>query len=230
MARPANPNARASLVAAAREQFAKRGLRGARVEDITAACGLSKGAFYLHFESKERLFAELRNSFLSEIGACAVQRHGRLQRFAAERGALEARDVREHTARYGELFALELEEDLRTLELLWKYRDVVSVLISGCQGTRFEGSFWELLEAQEEEVVRLCEEKQRAGLVRGDTQPELFASIVVGAYFLLAKRMGKMRRKPDLRLWAELLKRLVNEAVEPAPARKPVPLPARSRS
>src|SRR2546421_10392106 len=26
-----------------------------RIEDITGACGLSKGAFYLHFKSKEQL-------------------------------------------------------------------------------------------------------------------------------------------------------------------------------
>src|SRR5437660_856533 len=56
MARPADPNAKEALMAAARAEFARRGLRGARIEDITAACGLSKGAFYLHFESKEALF------------------------------------------------------------------------------------------------------------------------------------------------------------------------------
>ena len=59
MPRHADPNAKEALVAAARAEFARGGLRGARIEDITAACGLSKGAFYLHFESKEALFGEL---------------------------------------------------------------------------------------------------------------------------------------------------------------------------
>ena len=58
MARPADPNAKEALVAAARAEFARRGLVGARVEDITAACNLSKGAFYLHVESKEALFGD----------------------------------------------------------------------------------------------------------------------------------------------------------------------------
>ena len=63
MPRLADPNAKDSLVAAARAEFARKGLRGARVEDITSACGLSKGAFYLHFESKEALFGELVENY-----------------------------------------------------------------------------------------------------------------------------------------------------------------------
>ena len=63
MARPADPHARAALIAAARAEFVKKGLRGARIEDITAACGLSKGAFYLHSSSKEALFGEVVAEF-----------------------------------------------------------------------------------------------------------------------------------------------------------------------
>jgi AcrR family transcriptional regulator len=37
----------------------ERGLYGIRVEDITERCDVAKGAFYLHFESKAALFAEL---------------------------------------------------------------------------------------------------------------------------------------------------------------------------
>ena len=59
MARPADPHARASLISAARREFVRHGIVGAHIEDITQACKLSKGAFYLHFESKEALFKVL---------------------------------------------------------------------------------------------------------------------------------------------------------------------------
>src|SRR5205807_6529729 len=88
MARPADPHARDALIAAARAEFARRGLRGARIEDITAACGLSKGAFYLHFESKEGLFKLLVDQFLAEIGECTVSRLAHAQTFFAEHGQL----------------------------------------------------------------------------------------------------------------------------------------------
>ena len=38
------------------EEFAKRGLRAARVEDICLQVGISKGSFYNFFDAKEHLF------------------------------------------------------------------------------------------------------------------------------------------------------------------------------
>lgn len=55
MARPRDPHARSALIASARREFVRAGIQKARIEDITAASGLSKGAFYLHFKSKEAL-------------------------------------------------------------------------------------------------------------------------------------------------------------------------------
>ena len=97
MARPADPHAREALVAAARAEFVKKGLRGARIEDITAACGLSKGAFYLHFPSKEALFGEVvarvQGGAGRDCASGASRRMAALLRRARRR--LAARDVAE---------------------------------------------------------------------------------------------------------------------------------------
>src|SRR5947209_20471614 len=82
MARPADPNAKEALMAAARAEFARKGRRGAHIEDITAACDLSKGAFYLHFESKEALFGELVESFFGEIARSTDRRHAEMAELA----------------------------------------------------------------------------------------------------------------------------------------------------
>src|SRR3954453_12610378 len=50
---------RQALLDAAREVFIERGFAGASVEQITAAAGFTRGAFYSNFGSKEELFAEL---------------------------------------------------------------------------------------------------------------------------------------------------------------------------
>src|SRR5919112_1498982 len=50
---------RQALLDAAREVFIERGFAGASVEQITAAAGFSRGAFYSNFSTKEELFAEL---------------------------------------------------------------------------------------------------------------------------------------------------------------------------
>src|SRR5438067_3441217 len=103
MPRHADPNAKEALIAAARAEFSKRGLRGARIEDITAACGLSKGSFYLHFESKEALFGGLVRSFVEAVGALQEKRETAMQQFIEKHGELTLRDMELRTPRYQEL-------------------------------------------------------------------------------------------------------------------------------
>lgn len=47
---------RAAIISAAEELFSDKGYRGATVQEISERAGLSKGAVYLYFKSKEELF------------------------------------------------------------------------------------------------------------------------------------------------------------------------------
>lgn len=55
---------RRRLLAAALAVFGQRGYEAATVDDIVAAAGYSKGAFYFHFPTKEDIFLELLRSHL----------------------------------------------------------------------------------------------------------------------------------------------------------------------
>ena len=57
---------RALLVDAALRVFAEHGYEEATVEDIAAAAGYSKGAYYFHFASKEDIFLELLEQWIGE--------------------------------------------------------------------------------------------------------------------------------------------------------------------
>lgn len=46
----------AEIAAAALEVFAEKGFAGAKLDDIAARAGVSKGALYLYFETKEEIF------------------------------------------------------------------------------------------------------------------------------------------------------------------------------
>ncbi len=54
---------RGSLLAAGAESFARRGLRATTVESLARSAGISKGAFYRFFDSKEGLFLDLLTSY-----------------------------------------------------------------------------------------------------------------------------------------------------------------------
>ncbi len=210
MSRPADPKAHSALLTAARAEFVKKGLRGARIEDITGACGLSKGAFYLHFASKEALFDEVVQALASAMRALHSARTVGLEEAGAERGRLTARDVELRTARYRRYLALETEFDQQALQMMWEHRDTLDVLIRGCAGTVFEGLVWTFLE---EEVARARAEfqaMQRSGAGRGDVEAELFAELAVGAYFLVGKRLSHLVERPDLEAWARTLQRLIH--------------------
>ncbi len=60
-------NTRAKLLASALKQFAARGYEATSVDDICRGADVSKGAFYHHFESKQTLFLDLMNSWLTAI-------------------------------------------------------------------------------------------------------------------------------------------------------------------
>lgn len=215
MARPADPNAKEALVACARAEFARRGLVGARIEDITASCGLSKGAFYLHFHSKEALFGELVDAFLSGLNECAERREHDTAEFLTEYGAVSRRDLEERTSRYHKFLEMETAEDLQVLEHMWAYRDVVGVLLRGAQGTKFEGAIWEITDREVDRIKENFNRSQGEHACRTDIPPEIFGSLIVGTYVLLGMRMSRMSEKPDLAAWARSLHTLIREGSVP---------------
>lgn len=215
MARPADPNAKDALIACARSEFARRGLVGARIEDITCACGLSKGAFYLHFSSKEALFGGLVEAFIGFLAECNERRERNMTEFFAEYGAVTRRDLEERSPRYRKFLEMETAEDMRVLEHMWAYRDVVGVLLRGAQGTKFEGAIWEITDREVERIQENFNHFQGEHMCRTDIPPEIFGSLIVGTYVLLAMRMSRMTEKPDLAAWARSLHTLIREGSVP---------------
>jgi AcrR family transcriptional regulator len=64
---------RQRLIAAGKDMFSTYGLKKTSVDDITRTCGISKGAFYLFFTSKEELFMEILESTDLEMKASMRQ-------------------------------------------------------------------------------------------------------------------------------------------------------------
>lgn len=225
MARPADPHARASLVAAARQEFVRVGIQRARIEDITARCGLSKGAFYLHFESKEALFREVvaklmvhHHALREDRDQAYLQLVSQTQRSLKKSGA-----VSEYMAA---LAAIDAREDRRLLEMLWEWRDVLDVLLHGSQGTEFEGAVWAMLDQESERVVTQLGRLEKVGLVRADVPADLVGMMIVGTYLLVARRFSRAKEQPDFDHWVRSLQSLIATGVA-TPLLSPLPLPTR---
>ena len=218
MARPRDPNARSALIAAARQEFVRAGIRGARIEDITSACGLSKGAFYLHFESKEALFRDLTQQLEAIVEETRVRREKRY------RALLEKGQPKRNRERFvAQLVEADAAEDRALLELFWDWRDVIDVLLRGTQGTEFEGVIWALLDREAARVATECRDLKTWGLLRDEVEAEVVGMMIVGTYLLVARRLASFTEKPDFEPWVRSLQLLIAEGTAPPELRRSPP-------
>lgn len=213
MSRPAHAGAHDALLDAAREEFSRRGLERARVEDIARRAGVSKGAFYLHFHTKEDAFREIVQRLLGALEDHALRRdetEERLARAGAELPAAEARARR---------IAVEAEIDADLLEFLWRNRQILSA-VDGATGKLYRDLVADFRRRMRTLVSRrVVDDLCGGGALRPDVDPEVIADIVVGAYEDFARRMIEMKEKPDLAAWARSLLVVLYEGALDRPAR-----------
>ena len=215
MARPRDPHARSALISAARKEFVRAGIQKARIEDITHACGLSKGAFYLHFESKEALFRELVTELETHFEGIRLGRE-QAYRDLISRGLPGKRDPGPFVAALGEI---EAAEDRKLLQLLWDWRDVTDVLLRGSQGTEFEGVMWTILDREAARVETECQALKDARLMRDDVSADVVGLMIVGTYLLVARRLSTLKEKPDFDHWVRSLQLLIADGTASGPLR-----------
>ena len=184
MSRIPDPHIRIALLRSARHVFADRGMARAKVEEITRGAGCSKGAFYLHFASKEDCFKMLVEAFMAECQ----------ERFASPPGGSLGPQGAEQLI--ANLFELEHEQ----FDLLWQNRVIVGMLQGTCKG-----DLAYLLHAFRETVYLRAQEwaeyfKQQ-GFYRDEVDVRLAAMIMSGAYNELAIRFAASATKPPIALW-----------------------------
>ncbi len=180
MARAANPHLKQQLVDAATEIFATRGLAVARVSDITDRAGASKGAFYLHFASKEAAYVAIARAFLDQL-------------LALLRGQDDA--ICE-AFRRGE-FALVAEADRQFMDFLWVHRRPLAMLMDGAVGTPYasmQDEFIDSILQHMRESVSL--HNQAFPQLAGVMDPEFAATMATGVVFMYARRIIREHRPP----------------------------------
>ena len=183
MARLPDPTAKISLLRAAEEVFSAKGLAAAKVEEITRRARLSKGAFYLHFESKEEAFRQLVESFLAHLSSTLrpPSDYSTLPRTPAD------------------VLQFCLDRDTQTFEFLWQNKAIVSILGS-CHGPHvyLMETFRKDVEVHSRAWVAIWQEM---GLFRTDLDVDIIATLMCGAYHELVHRMLASPKKPPLIEW-----------------------------
>jgi AcrR family transcriptional regulator len=218
MARPADPRARSALLKSARAVFSRHGFEEAGVEAITRGAGLSKGAFYLHFRSKEDCFLELVHQLLAYVESVMGEHALRSAQGWSRSQEQETSDAEIREARVREARA----RNLSVLHAMWQWRDVVGVLLRG-PGTRFAYLADELVQRLLLTELRSAQAQQALGLIRQDLDVDVVMQFAAGGFVALGRRMADLEGPPDLDRWADTLTGLMSRGLS-----DPHPLPAAS--
>lgn len=194
MARPVDPNAKIDLLRAAEAVFVEHGLERARVEEITARAGRSKGSFYLHFASKEEAFRQIVETTIARMASF-------LDQFDPDCCGADA----PLTA----IMETWFEREVDLFEFLWQNRGVMRLLMQGGGSAQFGylvDAFAERSRERTKEWLKVAIER---GHYRADLDIEVASLVISGAYDRTARALVRLERKPDIRAWVRGVQRVL---------------------
>jgi AcrR family transcriptional regulator len=189
MSRPPDRRAKIELLRAAETVFVEHGLGAAKVEDITARASVSKGAFYLHFESKEDCFRQIVEGFVAKLASCLDD----APRPPADGGGLVS--LAAHLAEWH-------AHDVDVFEFCWQNRGLMGILFSGGGGASYGHLVDEFAERVAERIQGWARHLMATGVYRADIDPEVLPALISGGYDRLVREMIKRPQRPDLAAWA----------------------------
>jgi AcrR family transcriptional regulator len=183
MSRTSDPTAKIKLLAAAETEFVRHGLDDAKVQEITRRAGLSKGAFYLHFESKDDAFRQLVEAMVARlatyIDACPVD------------AAMQIPTV-------DQFLEFWVAQDAAMFDFIWHNRGLVGLLLEGGRSAAYRHLVDEFADRAAGKTRLLLEAGARAGIYRSDLDLEVTCAFIGGAYDRMARQIVREKQKPDL--------------------------------
>lgn len=186
MPRPSDPHARARLLDAARAVFSDRGLDRAKVEDITSRAQLSKGAFYLHFESKEEAFRELLAGVVSHL----------------EQLINESSDEQLAIGPGDSTFQAYLDachrKNVEIYEFIWENRALMAMVLEGGGSASYQHLIEDFAERAQRQTAVLVQHGVDIGLYRTDLDLDITSAFLAGGFDRLARQLVREPKKPDI--------------------------------
>ncbi len=181
------------LLNAAMKLFVKKGYKGSSVAEITKEAGLTRGALYCHFETKEQLAREIIKLFEEKY----------LNRMIAyvEKEGGKASEKFGKVIRFNVWFAGENSD-------LCLFMTVISAEMVGSRN-RLEPYLKSVYRKWSEFITEILKEGKRAGEFKKEIDPQMMAWVIIGVHdgVLLQKEMN--RETIDLRSYTKQFRNLI---------------------
>ena len=183
MARAANPELPGLIKAAALVEVGEHGLAQARVSAIADRAGISKGAFYLYFESKEALYVDLAREFLNEVVAQLSQHACSVDPQCSDPIALIQQFARHDSA---------------LLAFFWSRRPQLAMVYRGAIGTSYAFLFDEFIDAIHNAMRATIAAQPVPTAHEPVLPPDFLAAMATGLLFMHVRRILGEAQPPDV--------------------------------
>jgi AcrR family transcriptional regulator len=205
MPRPSDPHARQRLLDAARAVFSERGLDRAKVEDITSLAQLSKGAFYLHFDSKEEAFRELVEELMLH-----------LERLVDNTTAEQLATAPASLSTLFDYIDACHQRNLEIFEFVWDHRALMALVLDGGGSATYQHLIEDFALRAQRQTMQLLAHGIEIGLYRRDLDLEAAAAFIAGGFDRIARQLVRRTVKPDLdALLREVQRQLLGGVARP---------------
>jgi TetR/AcrR family transcriptional regulator, transcriptional repressor for nem operon len=185
------------ILKAAIKLFVKKGYNATSVAEIMKAAGLTRGALYCHFETKEHLAREIIRLFEEKFLKNMVA-------FVEENGGSPLTRI-ENMIRFDIRFAGENPE-------LCLFMTLVSAEMCGA-GNRLESHLKSFYKKWRDFVANILEEGKRVGELNDNINPSMLALIIMGAHDGVLLHLKMNRDITDLSTYTRHFKDLIVSGV-----------------
>ncbi len=185
------------LLNSAMKLFVRKGYKGSSVAEITKDAGLTRGALYCHFETKEHLAREIIKLF--------EERYLNQMMAYVEKEGKSASDKFQKMMRFNVWFAGEHPD-------LCLFMTVISAEMCGSRN-RLEPTLKSVYQKWHEFITGILREGKRTGEFKKEIDPQMMAWVIIGVHdgVLLQKEMN--RETIDLRSYTRQFRNLIFSGV-----------------
>ncbi len=113
------------ILESAAKRFVENGFAGASIREICKEAGVTNGAFYAHFESKEDLFGKLVEPAVSGLGELYGNETSRYMKVRSSEDVLKCLDFAFST-------------DRAVIHYIYEHEDAFRLLLTASNGTSYE--------------------------------------------------------------------------------------------
>lgn len=154
---------------AAEKEFLEKGFKDASLRNIVKRVGVTTGAFYGYYKSKEELFEAL-------VGPVAEHFLNRFSETIQNFNTLPAEEQKKQMGNYSKNFAVE------GIEFAYKHLNCMKLLLTASGGTRYENFVHDIVELEIESTHRFMECMEHAGMLQMKMNPYFEHTITSGMY------------------------------------------------